>query len=196
MTQDTIFISNERYVYYDESGEIVSISNSNDLSGNYIVVSLDKVINFLTGKESTGLYLVVYDTLIKQHLLKLKYQADEKYFSVKEDIFKIKKMLNQTPDLTVVRDIKNKKWTFKIDSGLKTYLESQKSAYNKKIQFSVTKNNDPHVLYRLIIIDFNDLVDKEIIELDFIYQSEAAIDDLCVYTTKSFETYSYEVTNE
>jgi hypothetical protein len=196
MTQDTIFISTDRFVYYDEFGEITLISNSNDVSGSYITVSLDKIINFLTGKESTASYLVVYDTLIKQHVLKLKYHADEKYFSVKEDIFKITNLSDQIPDLTVTRDIKNKKWIFKIDDGLKSYLQSQKSTYNKKIYFSVTQNNDPHVLYRLIIIDFNNLVDNDTIELNFIYQSEELINDLCVYTTKRFETYSYEVIND
>jgi hypothetical protein len=196
MTQDTIFISTDRFVYYDEFGEITLISNSNDEPGSYITVSLDKIVNFLTGKESTASYLVVYDTLIKKHVLKLKHHADEKYFSVTEDIFKIKKLSDQIPDLTVTRDIKNKKWIFKIDNGLKSYLQSQKSTYNKKIHFSVTQNNDPHVLYRLIIVDFNDLVDNDTIELNFIYQSEELINDLCVYTTKRFETYSYEVIND
>lgn len=193
---DTISIPQDRYVYYDDQGEIVSISNTNDQDGNYITVKLEQVINFLTGKESTSSYTVVYDTLIKQHVLKLKYYADETAFRVSNDIYNVEKSVDQKPDLTITQDVRNKKWIFTIDQGLQKYLKSQLSLSNKKIHFSITRKDDPHELYRLILIDFKDLVEQGFVEIEFIYQTEQSIDDLSVYTTKRFETYLFEVKND
>lgn len=196
MTQDEIYISDNRYVYYGENGDITAISNSNDLDGNYITMPLEKVINFLTGKEITNSYIVIYDTLLKHHILKLKYHADETAFRVKDDIFRVEHTTDQKPDLTILQDIKNKKWIFSVDEGLRTYLLSQAVSYNRKIQFSITRKNDPHDLYHLIVLDFNSLIDKGELEVPFKYQSEESSDNLSVYTTKRFETYVYEVLND
>ena len=195
MSEDVIYIPTDRFVYYDEQGEITTVSNTNDLDGNYIVLPLERVINFLTGTESTSSYLVVYDTLVKQHVLKLKYYADENAFHVNNEIFEVEKKVEQKPDLTITQDIKNKMWRFKIDQGLKDYLTSLSPAYSRKIHFSVTRKNDPHELYHLIIVDFRELVENNI-EIPFKYQSEESKDNISVYTTKRFETYLYEVEND
>jgi hypothetical protein len=195
MSEDTIYITNDRFVYYDNQGEITTVSNTNDLEGSYIILPLERVINFLTGTESTSSYSVVYDTLVKQHVLKLKYYADENAFHVNNEIFEVEKQTEHKPDLTITQDIKNKIWKFKIDQGLKDYLTSVSSAHRQKIHFSVTRKNDPHELYRLIIIDFNELVENNI-EIPFKYQSEESKDNISVYTTKRFETYLYEVEND
>ena len=196
MTEDVIYIPTEKYVYYDENGEITSVGNFSNTEENYIVLPLDRVINFLTGKENTNSYVVIYDTLLKQHVLKLKYHADETAFRIDDDIFKIPKTTEQKPDLIVTQDIKNKKWIFSVDDGLKSYIQSASVSYNKKIQFSVTRKNDPHDLYHLIIIDFDKLIQQGILEIPFEYQTEESADDISVYTTKRFETYVYEVKND
>jgi hypothetical protein len=195
MVLDEIYVPTERYVYYNDEGEILSISNTNETDGNYIVVELDKVINFLTGKESSSMYLVVYDTLIKQHVLKLKYQADENAFRVNDDIYEVKKISKQNPDLTIIQDVKNKKWIFEVNDGLKAYLKSQKVNYNRALYFSITRKNDPHDLYHLITLDFKKLIEQNSVEIPFKYQTEESIDNLSVYTTKRFENYLYEVKN-
>jgi hypothetical protein len=196
MTEDVIYIPTEKYVYYNENGEIISVGNSCDFEGNYIVLPLDRVINFLTGKENTNSYAVIYDTLLKQHVLKLKYHADETAFRINDDIFKIPKITEQKPDLTIIQDINNKKWIFSVDDGLRSYVQSTSASYNRKIQFSITRKNDPHDLYHLIIIDFDSLIKQGLLEIPFKYQTEESVDDISVYTTKRFETYVYEVKND
>jgi hypothetical protein len=196
MNQENISVSNDRYVYYDESGEITSISNTNDNNGNYITLSLDQVSNFLIGKESTSSYLVIYDTFIKQNVLRLKYQADDSIFNINDSIFKVELLTDQKPDFIITQDIVQKEWVFKIDQGLKNYLLSQKSFYNKNLYFSITRKNDPHELYRLITVNFADLVENDSIKVSFKHQFEQSANNLSVYTTKRFETYSYEVIND
>jgi hypothetical protein len=193
MLDDVIYIPNDRFVYYDESGEITSISNTNDDKGNYIILPLEKVMNFLTGKERTSSYAVVYDTLIKQYVLKLKYYADENAYHITNDIYRVELGSIEKSDLTIVQDIKNKKWIFEIDQGLKNYLKS--ITHSRKIHFSITRKNDPHDLYRLIIVDFSELI-KSNLEVPFKYQTEENTNDISVYTTKRFETYTYEVKHD
>lgn len=196
MTEDQISIPTDRYVYYDDHGEITSISNTNDEEGNYITVPLEKVMNFLLGKESTSFYVVVYDTLIKQHMLKLKYHSDETAFRIGDEIFKVNHSSCEKPDLVITQDLLEKKWRFQVDEGLKLYLKSQSFDYNKKLYFSITRKNDPNELYRVLTVNFKDLVEKDFCEIDFEFQSEGSKDDLSVYTTKKFETYVHEVIND
>lgn len=196
MQEDTIYVPTTRYVHYNDHGEITSIGNNKDFTESCIEVDVGDVINFLTGKESASSYLVVYDTLIKKHVLKLKYHADETAFCINDDIFKVRDSVEQKPDLTITQDIKNKTWRFSIDPGLKNYLQAQDSTYNRKIHFSITRKNDPHELYRLILVDFADLVSNSSVDVAFIYQNEASADNLSVYTTKRFETYVHEVIND
>lgn len=195
MQKDEIGISTVRYVYYDNQGEITSISNTKNSTEDYISVELDKVINFLNGKENPGIYVVVYDTLIKQHVLKLKYHVNDTAFSVTNDIYEVPRLTDSTPDLIISQNIKNKKWIFSIDKVLQQYLQSQ-SLHNRKIHFSITRNNDPHELYRQIIIEFADLIKTNSVEIDFKYQFEESNNDLSVYTTKRFETYLHKVIND
>lgn len=196
MQEDEIYISTDRYVYYDDLGEITQISNTNNTIGNYIVVHLDKVINFLTGKEAVSAYTVVYDTLLKQHGLKLKHSVTEATSKISNDIFEIPISTEQSADLIIFQDIKNKKWSIKIDEGLKQYLATHTSSYSKEIYFSITRKNDPHEFYRLILLDFATLVNNESVDIDFICQNEQSPDNLSVYTTKRFETYIHEVIND
>jgi hypothetical protein len=196
MIEDEIYVSTDRYIYYDDNGEIISISNSNDLTGNYIVLPLDRVINFLNAKENTNSYAIVYDTISKQHVLKLKYGVDETVFRVNDYFYAVERTAEQIPDLTVVQDIKNKQWIFLINEKLQSYLHSQLTSYSQKLQFSITRKNDPHDLYHLIIIDLTELIKNKEIKVPFKYQTEELIDDISVYTTKRFETYVYEVKND
>lgn len=193
MQEDTIYVPTIRYIYYTDQGEITSISNSNNLEGSCIEVELDNVINFLTGKESASSYLVVYDTLIKKYVLKLKHDVSETTFCVNDDIYKVQRSLIQKPDLIITQDINHKIWRFSIDSELKKYLLSQDTSYNKKIHFSITCKNDPHELHRLILVDFADLVNNDSVDIAFICQNEESADNLSVYTTKRFETYIHKV---
>lgn len=196
MQEETIYVPTTRYVHYNDQGEITSIGNNRDFTENCIEVDIKDVINFLTGKESASSYLIVYDTLVKKHVLKLKYHVDETAFCINDDIFKISNAVVQKPDLTITQDINSKNWRFSIDPGLKNYLQSQETINNRKIHFSITRKNDPHELYRLILVDFADLVNNNYVEIAFIYQNEASVDNLSVYTTKRFETYVHEVIND
>lgn len=191
--EDIFFIPNDRYIYYDEDGEITAVSNTNDLEGDYIVLPLEKVINFLNGKESTSLYFVVYDTLLKKYVLKLKYYSDDISFDINDSIYQVPRKVKEKPDLTVVQDIKNKQWVFRVNQGLKKYFKSQNSFYDQKIQFSVTRNNDPHELYRVIIVSFKELIHSRNIKIPFEYDLEEDNDDISLYTIKRFEIYKHEV---
>lgn len=193
---DSIVIPTDRFVYFDEEGEITAISNTKDIEGNFITVHLDEVMNFLTGKERVDSYLVVYDTVLKKHILKLKYYADDSVYKVDEDIFKVKKEVDKKPDLIITQDVKKKCWKFTVDEGLRDYLTSQTSLYSKNLQFSVTRKNDPHELYQLIIVNLDDLVKQGFLTIPFASQYEENNNDVSVYTTKRFETYLYEVKND
>lgn len=195
MSESVIYVSTKRYVGFDEAGEITSVSNSKP-DGLFLALELNEVVNFLTGKETTSSYVVIYDTLEKKNVLKAKYYADETSYSIVDDIFNVPRKIDKKPDLVITQNIQQKQWQFTVDSGLLTYLQSQAFAYERKLQFSITRKNDPHELYQLIIINFNDLVKNGNLKIPFKYELEENDKDVSVYTTKRFETYVYEVIND
>lgn len=193
MTKDVLEISTDRYVFYNDKGEIVSISNSNDRDENFIKLPIDRVIDFLTGKTSTSKYVIEYDSKIKKAVLKEKPREKKNSFSIKNVIFQIQEKLSRA-DLNVTKNIKTKKWIFWLDEEYRNFLKENTNSSNAATQYSITKKNDSSVLVRLILINNQKLIENKTVEIDFQYEEER--EDASIYTVKKFDTYSLEVIDE
>ena len=127
----------------------------------------------------------------------------EQYKNDEEVVFDINTQVHRVPnhtfdyrpDLTVIQDIKNSKWIFKLDESIKENLKTKKVSLDRPLMFSITRFNDPHQLERCIIISLTDLIYKDF-EIAFENQIEHMFGLLSVYTIKRLETYYHEVINE
>lgn len=113
---------------------------------------------------------------------------------VGKQLYQFEKIKYTQPDLEIIKNCQEKTWIFKIAKHIKTNLASRSSnLIDKKLFFSITKHDDPTVLYRFIKIDLADLINVENAKIPFIYDWEHSDKTVSIFTNKYFETYSYKV---
>lgn len=189
-----IYVPIKKYVYFDDSGNLLSINNTNTEPGNYLESTFSEVENLITGKEQYYHYYVLFDTIKKTYVLKHKFNEEEIFFNINEQIFQVDRKKVKRPDLKIVQDCKNRCWKFSLDKSIKDNFKNKKISFGKNLQFSITQYNDPHQLERFISIEFSLLINKTI-SIPFLTDNELDPTQLSVYTIKRLETYSHEVIN-
>jgi len=185
-------VNNKRYVYFDEDGNITSIKNNYKELGNYIVVDIEDVYNLITGKEVVSNYVVLFDTVTKQHILSHRYIEDEYQFDINDQIYLVPANNKNRPDVIITHNKNEKKWTVELDRAIQDNLLSNKLSFRSDMGFSITKAHDPHVLYQYIYCAIDDLKNGKV-EVNFASDLELDSSAVSVYTIKRFEKYSYEV---
>lgn len=186
-----LYVPTTRYVYFDEGGEITAISNGKQDGKNFIIVELEEVYNLIIGKEVLSNYIVMYDPVTKQNVVRHRFIEEEIQFDINNQIHKVSTTPVQRPDFTLQQDIKNKKWNLKLDEVLEESLKNQTVKFSSKLNFSITKRNDPHTLYNYFIIDLEKF--SVGYSIPFASDLELDVDNVSVYTTKRLETYYHEV---
>src|SRR6056300_1202409 len=154
---DIIYVQTKRYVYFDAEGEILSISNQNISEGSFVEVEIDQVINLITGKEVLSNYVVMFDPVTKQNVIRHRFIEEELQFDINNQINKVPTVAVPRPDFTLQQDIKNKRWNFVLDTVLQQNLKKQTVRFSSKLNFSITSKNDPHNLYQYFVVDLENL---------------------------------------
>jgi hypothetical protein len=188
---EIIYVQTKRYVYFDNDGEILSISNQNKTEGSYIETDIDQVINLITGKEVLSNYVVMFDPVTKQNVIRHRFIEEELQFDINNQIYKVPTEKLARPDFTLQQDVKNKRWNFILDNLLQENLKKQTVRFSSKLNFSITSKNDPHNLYQYFTIDLETLTENH--SIPFVSEIELDIGQISVYTTKRLETYYHEV---
>jgi len=180
-----------RFVYFDEAGEITAISNNKQNNDRFIVVDLNEVYNLIVGKEVLSNYIVMYDPITKQNVLRHRFIEEEIQFDINNQIYKVPTVSVMRPDFTLQQDTKNYRWNLKLDEVLEESIKNQTVKFSSKLNFSITKRNDPHVLYNYFIVDLENYSPHY--NIPFASDLELDVDNVSVYTTKRLETYYHEV---
>lgn len=185
------YVPVEKYVTFDESGNLQGVYNRKPLDENYIKVDPSDVETLISGKEQFRHYLVVFDKIKKQYVLKHIYNEENYLDDINDQIYRIP-TVKDNPDLTVVQDIKNKKWCFKIDQQIKENFASNNLNFNQPMGFSITRKNNPNHLERYFVINVSTLLNSDY-SIDFENDLELDSNALSVYTAKRLESYYHEV---
>lgn len=191
-----LYIPTSKYVYFDNDGNLLSISNTNTSKGNYIEVDNNEVENLIKGKEQFSQYYVIFDTLEKDFVLKHRFNEEDVVFDVNNQIYKIFRADGLRSDLTLYQNIKEKKWSFLLDEAIRENFKIKNTFIEKPMYFSVTDFNNPSVLYRIIKITVKELIENTLLDIPFETDLELDPTSVSVYTIKRFESYHHEVINE
>jgi hypothetical protein len=65
MTEEILYVPTKKYVYYDNNGSILSISNRITSDDPYIEVENTEVKSITDGQDQITNFRVEYDTLLK-----------------------------------------------------------------------------------------------------------------------------------
>jgi hypothetical protein len=186
------FVPVSKYIYFDEAGNLLSVSNSNTQEGSYFETTYDEVKNLISGKEQFTNYVVLFDTIKKSYILKHRFNEDEIMFDINNQIYLVPRHTLDRPDLLIVQNIKDKEWQFILDSSIKDNFKNKKIAFNKSLSFSFTQYNDPHQLEYYLTLSMEQLIEGDV-KLPFKSQIELDSTALSVYTIKRLDTYHHEV---
>lgn len=196
MDNPVIYIQTQRYVYFDDNGNILSVSNSNTSPGNCIQVESSEIDTLLSGKEQFWHYHVIFDTIKKAYVLKHVFNDEAINLDINVDIHKVTRKQIDRPDLIVQQNIKHKVWRFKLDNSIRDNFRTKNMHLNSVLSFSISRYNDLHQLERYVKLSISDLIDNEVVEIPFEDDIELDSHALSVYTTQKLETYFHEVINE
>jgi hypothetical protein len=192
-------VDEKTYVYFDqENGKIQKIGGKIDSSGlSFISIDPKKVEPIMKGEKGLDDYVVEFDISLKKLNLKEIHRPETED---ERSILTFKEIpLNQKTrkvDVLVQQDKKNKCWNIKLSDKIKESLKQESVYIRSSLFFSITKKNDPNILYRTISCPIGELLkdeNKNGVSFPFEYKTEIDNNQLSVYTSKYFDIYKHEV---
>lgn len=193
---DDILINTDRYVYFMDDGTITKVLNYIEESENYIVVEYLMVEDILSGKDTVLNYIVLYNKENSTYELKKRLSNNIFVNKVSDIIHEFSRNVDSPSDLTVIQDLSNKKWIFKLSDAFINQITSQKVSIQAPIVVSVTSRGDPHILYKVLTVKIDDIAKSPNgLSLEFTENCES-LKHLSLYTVKKLQSYKYEVINE
>lgn len=186
-------LANLAYIYYDKTdGTIHKISSRKEVT-EYEILEIERKAaeSFLTGEKKTGDYQIAYDVATKKVILK---HINEKNSLATYDkvLYQIPKHSSKSADLIIVQDLKNSVWNISIDNTTLEFIKAHGLSLYDKILLSVTKKDDPNILYRTLYIELGMLIEKAV-KIPFKFDFEFHGRDVSIYTNKYFDSYAYKV---
>ena len=182
-------VNTDRYICYNETGQIEKISRRPDAILDSIKVSYVEVKDLLEGKQSIVNYKVEYDFLEKKFVLKSleQWRSDQ---LITAFIYEVPTEINDDYEIKVVQHNKDKCWQLIVNPLFIEKLKQQNITFNPvEQQFSITKKYDPNILYKTL-----KFADSNIIPFDQDFEFDNQ--EVSIYTVRKFSTYIHEVINE
>lgn len=163
-----VLAPNNFYLYYTETGDIISLTNEKLPEGNYIQVSEKFVIDFLESKKEIRNFKVKISDQVRleQKFNDVKYNYD--YYIIP---------YNANAKLTVSINKTNLK--FKLNKFEKTFVVNDKRIYD----FYIVDKKNINFLKKTISFTLNDLIKG--VKVDYKFNTEIEL----ISTMKEFDTY-------
>jgi hypothetical protein len=155
------------FVYYDEEGNILSITNEKKTQGQYLEVEESEVQDFLNGSKSFSQFKI-HSLTTGNKGIKL---AADTFDLVYKDFCYV--LSNKESEVDVIHNSNIKSWEVKLSSNL----------VPTKMEFFICKNEDVNFLIRTFTVNQKNNIVK------FESNLENDINDLIVLTKKVYNSY-------
>tara|TARA_B110000495_G_scaffold126233_1_gene109844 strand:- start:954 stop:1547 length:594 start_codon:yes stop_codon:yes gene_type:complete len=184
---------NRYAVFNSDTGELLSVLNYKPENCSFIEVDPLEVTGLLSGEDQMSYYYVHYSKITKKYELRLRINNNIDSYSVNDLIYEIPKDTIDNADLSITQNIKDTCWKIQIGGDLKANILAQHISLHNKVSLSVTRKNDPNILYKTLHVDFSSLENNKYIILPFTDKFEFEGEEVSIYTMKKFDQYSYGV---
>ncbi len=184
---------NRYAVFNSDTGELLSVLNYKPENCSFIEVDPLEVTGLLSGEDQMSYYYVHYSKITKKYELRLRINNNIDSYSVNDLIYEIPKDTIDNADLSITQNIKDTCWKIQIGGDLKANILAQHISLHNKVSLSVTRKNDPNILYKTLHVDFSSLENNKYIILPFTDKFEFEGEEVSIYTMKKFDQYSYVV---
>jgi len=189
------------YVYYDESGNVLSVTNELYTDKNSIEIDKDSYIQFVSGKKNLQEFVVLeglgtgFNSLVKKDKLD--------NFSVEKSIHEIEKVNSgayNTSAFYIIQDKKKKKWQGKAQLSkersktLNTILTNNKYLNQYKTVY-ITEQNNPNILVGELVIDMKNFINNKLFDITVNKNSLIFLDNISLYCPVLYEKF-YHIVKE
>ena len=189
------------YVYYDESGNVLSVTNELYTDKNSIEIDKDSYIQFVSGKKNLQEFVVLeglgtgFNSLVKKDKLD--------NFSVEKSIHEIEKVSSgayNTWAFYIIQDKKKKKWQGKAQLSkersktLNTILTNNKYLNQYKTVY-ITEQNNPNILVGELVIDMKNFINNKLFDITVNKNSLIFLDNISLYCPVLYEKF-YHIVKE
>lgn len=148
------------YVYFDkDTKHILSISNEEDATQNFVTKQKEDVIDFLTGEKNIAEYKFDRDFNITNII--------QQTPSVNEFIVKVP--YNKNSDICIFHD---SAWKFKLN-------QNNDINYSSNLFFAVTQKDNPNILIRSLVVSSSTLNEQE--SISFKYPIEENLENISLW---------------
>ena len=189
------------YVYYDERGNLLSVTNELYTDKNSIEIDKDLYIQFVSGKKNLQEFVVLeglgtgFNSLVKKDKLD--------NFSVEKSIHEIEKVNSgsyNTSAFYIIQDKKKKKWQGKAQLSkersktLNTILTNNKYLNQYKTVY-ITEQNNPNILVGELVIDMKNFINNKLFDITVNKNSLIFLDNISLYCPVLYEKF-YHIVRE
>ena len=189
------------YVYYDESGNVLSVTNEVYTDKTSIEIDKDSYIQFVSGKKNLQEFVVLeglgtgFNSLVKKDKLD--------NFSVEKSIHEIEKVSSgayNTSAFYIIQDKKKKKWQGKAQLSkersktLNTILTNNKYLNQYKTVY-ITEQNNPNILVGELVIDMKNFINNKLFDITVNKNSLIFLDNISLYCPVLYEKF-YHIVKE
>ena len=189
------------YVYYDESGNVLSVTNEVYTDKTSIEIDKDSYIQFVSGKKNLQEFVVLeglgtgFNSLVKKDKLD--------NFSVEKSIHEIEKVNSgayNTSAFYIIQDKKKKKWQGKAQLSkersktLNTILTNNKYLNQYKTVY-ITEQNNPNILVGELVIDMKNFINNKLFDITVNKNSLIFLDNISLYCPVLYEKF-YHIVKE
>lgn len=191
---DSVSTVNHKFVYYEkDSGIIKEIANKKQDKDDLdcLPVEIDEVIDILNGKKSLLDFRVEYNFIQKCYqLIELKMLVETSVYLCKVT----KKEVVGNKSFTLIKNNKDKNWSFSISDSLKQELKKKIIKKDQVKTFYIVEKGNPDAIIDTFQVSFENLIFKPSLTIDFSKTySNIEID---ILTHNYFSNYNLEVIDD
>lgn len=170
------YIHPNMYVYYNDYGNITSISNVKQTDAEYLEVPEVKLIDFLSGKKDFSRYKIDYFKFNRENT---KHEVDVD--TSQNLIYMVPVVTDYSKDVTIVLNKQELSWSFVLSNNAKTTVSQY--SLDKVYSFYVTKNKDPQFLLDSIHVTGTEMLNNVSIP------SIVGLTTMSLVTSRHFKSY-------
>jgi len=181
----------EFYVYFDDTGQILSISGRKDTTSQHRFSTFprEEVIDFMEGIKSMANYYISENRKTGKVRIQEKITNEIIVQTLDDKLYKIEPLTKDNFDIKIIH--KNGSLHFKLNTekGKNLLGDAFDITINgaTTLEFFITAKNDPHFLKKEISIAIISLI-KQDITVDCTGQ----LGEFSIYTKRVYEDYTYE----
>jgi len=190
------------YVCFNvREGNILAITNNEptedldfDCEWKHITVDVAEVEDILLGKEDYANFKVMYDRTAFSYKIKRIEITPVDELNIQEIVYKVPQVYKHfDADIRLLQDIDNTCWKVYLSKDAAGKLRSEFASLKLVLHFSVTQFNNPNILYRILKVDLEKLVNEHHYILHFKDKWEYdPFFPISIFTVRRFDTYTYQ----